>query len=103
MRRLTMADIRHASLRSGSPYFDRATTRYWGPEKFYGPYSGPGGVFFVKKNKAGISIEKFSSETGRIHNVDSMINDLDDARERAKDLARGASRDSRRSSRRRYR
>lgn len=105
MRRLTMAHIRHASLRSGSPYFERATTRYWGPEKFWGPYEGPGGVYFVKKNKAGISVEKFYPENGRIHNVDSMIEHVDDARERAKELARSASRDPsgvrRRSARRR--
>lgn len=95
-RRLTMADIRHASLRSGSPYFSRETTRYWGPEKFWGPYEGPGGVYFVKKNKAGISIEKFHRENGRIHNVDSMLSHVEDARERAKELARNAARDPRR-------
>ncbi len=99
MRRMTMADIRHASLRSGSPYFSRETTRYWGPEKFYGPYEGPGGVYFVKKNKAGISIEKFHPENGRIHNVDSMLDNTEDARERAKELAHRSERDARRTHR----
>ena len=56
-RRMTMADIKRKSLASGSHYFERGASRFFGPEKFYGPYVGPMGTFFVQKNKAGIKVK----------------------------------------------
>ncbi len=61
-RRLTMADVKRLSLATGSPYFSRESSKFWGGDKFYGPYVGPGGTFFVQHNKAGWKIKELTSK-----------------------------------------
>lgn len=101
-RKYTMSDVRRISLAKGGFYFTRDTKRFFGPERFWGPYSGPGGVFFVKHGRSGNVIQQFHPESGRI---DWVANDAhpEDARDRAKALARGAGGGSRSSERGRKR
>lgn len=54
----TMAYVKARSRETGSPYFDRETSRFFGREQFWGPYVGPGGVFFVQRNRGGVSVKE---------------------------------------------
>jgi hypothetical protein len=66
--KITMADIRRRANAAGSHYFDRAATKFFGGDKFFGPYSGKGGVFFVANNRAGWMVKRFG-EDDRVHPV----------------------------------
>lgn len=46
--RLTMADLKRRVTRAGSPFFSRENSRGMG-DRFWGPYVGPGGIFFVHR------------------------------------------------------
>jgi hypothetical protein len=84
-RRLTMADVRalnlsyHSDKGDGFSYFDRGNTRLFGPEKFYGPYVGPGGTFFVQNNKTGVNVKQVRA-TGEIVTVNTNHLDGFDAK-----------------------
>ena len=89
----TMAYIKNMVKRSGSYYFNRGQTMY-GPEKFYGPYIGPGGVFFVQVNRYGASIHEINTNwrvSEALADIGSDI-DVSDARRHAQELARGRKR-----------
>lgn len=68
MPQLTMADIKRRAKAAGSHYFDKGTKAAFGVDRFFGPYSGKGGTFFVQQNKTGWSIKRFG-EDDRIHPV----------------------------------
>lgn len=85
--RMTMADVKRKSAATGSPYFSRQSSKFFGGDKFWGPYVGPGGVYFVQKNRAGISIKRQGPD-GDIHTA-GYANNVEDARDQAKSLARG--------------
>lgn len=64
-----MADIKARNAASGGFFFSKDTTKFFGPEKNYGPYVGPGGVFFVTSGKTGWKIRQFNPSTGGIKSV----------------------------------
>lgn len=66
--KLTMADVKRKSAAAGSNYFDKGNSKFFGGDKFYGPYSGKGGTFFVQHNRAGWKIKRFG-EDHRVHPV----------------------------------
>jgi hypothetical protein len=87
----TMASIKGRSIAAGSPFFSRDTRRFFGPEKFSGPYEGPGGVYFVKhSSRTGTVIYRFDPETGDIdfQRFAAEGEALADVRNAAKALAR---------------
>jgi hypothetical protein len=86
----TMAYIKTMVKRSGSHFFDRGNVRFFGREKTYGPYIGPGGVYFVTVNKAGTSIRPVSIDwsVGVPVKHQSVVT-IDDARRYARQLAQG--------------
>lgn len=92
--RPTMADIKrandefHRDRGDSFSFFDKKSRRFFGPEKFYGPYGGPGGIFFVALNKAGVSVREVKP-TGEIGSS-MRFDHVEDAREAAKALAKGA-------------
>ena len=59
---LTMAAIKEKSKQTGSPYFSRGSSQFFGRERFFGPYVGPGGIFFVQKNRAGVSLKEVRTD-----------------------------------------
>ena len=95
--RVTMADVRSANRRhhrergDDFSYFDRKTSKFFGGDKFSGPYVGLGGTFFVQVNRAGIKIKR-AMPSGAIQNVFDTpdFTRVDDARSFAKKLAKGA-------------
>jgi hypothetical protein len=90
----TIADVKRANIeyhrRRGEDFsfFDKKTSRFFGPEKFFGPYSGPGGIFFVNKNKHTINVREVKS-TGDIGLPIGDHRFVEDARDAAKALAKG--------------
>lgn len=96
----TMADVKRANIeyhhRRGEDFsfFDKKTTRHFGPEKFYGPYAGPGGIFFVNVNRIpetrnlNITIREVRS-TGDIGLPRGNFSHVEDARDAAKAMAKG--------------
>lgn len=89
----TMASIKGRNTAAGQYFFSRDTRRFFGPEKFSGPYEGPGGVYFVKHHsRTGTTIYRFDPETGSIdfERFAAEGEALADVREAAKALARGA-------------
>ena len=98
MSRITMADVKRANARyhrergEDWSYFDRKTSRFFGGDKFTGPYVGLGGVFFVQKNKAGINIKRVRP-SGAVESVSEFIGhefrSTESARNVAKALAKG--------------
>ena len=54
----TMAYVKEMSRSRGSPYFTKASSKFFGGDNLSGPYVGPGGVFFVQQNRAGISLKE---------------------------------------------
>ncbi len=98
--RMTMADIKqrnksyHRSKDQDFSYFDRKTSKFFGGDKFSGPYSGEGGTFFVQKNKAGINIKRAlpSGEIRGMHHDEEGFygyRTVEDARDAAKRMAKG--------------
>lgn len=90
--KLTMADIRRRANAAGSHYFDRGATKFFGGDKFFGPYKGKGGTFFVNKTGAGWSVQRFG-EDDRVHPVPYHFpNDAAgvNIREFAKRMAKGS-------------
>lgn len=94
-RKVTMADVRaanaefHRSLGHDWSYFDRKTSKFFGGDKFYGPYSGDGGTFFVQANRAGIRVKReVKGEIKAAGNADGYDH-VEDARDAAKALAKG--------------
>lgn len=85
----SMAYVKEMSRRIGSPFFDRATTRFFAPEKQYGPYVGPGGVFFVTQNRSGISLREVATDWS-IDTIGRVDAGLDAIREEAQLRARAA-------------
>lgn len=97
-RRLTMADVRSRNARyhrergdeADVGFFSRGNSRFFGPEKFYGPYDGVGGTFFVKVGRGGATVLRQNS-SGRIdwlrgkHEGET----LDELRAWARDAAKG--------------
>jgi hypothetical protein len=45
-------------------FFSHSNSRFFGPEKFYGPYDGVGGTFFVKVGRGGATVFRQNSEGG---------------------------------------
>ncbi len=95
-RKVTMADVRaanaelHRSLGHDWTYFDRKTSKFFGGDKFYGPYSGEGGTFFVQVNRAGIRVKReINGEIKPAGSADGYAH-VEDARDAAKALAKGA-------------
>jgi len=72
-------------------YFARGTSRFFGGDKFWGPYRGPGGLYFVQQNNAGIKIKKVGP-MGQISTgaPGQTFGWPEDARAYAKALAQGA-------------
>jgi hypothetical protein len=92
-KRMTMADVRRKNAAAGGYYFSRGTSKFFGREKFYGPYSGPGGVFFVKvgaRPGVGVGIHEVLP-SGHIGSAIDFTGDLDEKRAFARGLARGGS------------
>ena len=87
MKGATMAYVKAMSRDTGSPFFDRATSRYWGPEKHFGPYVGPGGVFFVTQNRAGVSLREVRPDWS-IHTIGRVDVGVAGVREEAQYRAR---------------
>ena len=58
----TISYLKEMSRARGSPYFSRASSRFFGGDTFYGPYVGPGGVFFVQRNNAGITLKEVEDD-----------------------------------------
>lgn len=88
-KRTTMSDIRYAAKNAGSSYFDRGNSRFFGGDKFAGPYEGPGGLFFVNSNNAGHMIKKVTLEPRFDIRTVERASSHADAREIAKEHARG--------------
>lgn len=95
-KRMTMADVRRKNAAAGGLFFSRGNSRFFGPEKFHGPYSGPGGTFFVKTGRGGTSIFEVLSD-GHISSAIDFSGDLDEKRAFARGLARGGSKARKRS------
>ena len=90
-KRMTMADVRRKNAAAGQFYFSRATTRFFGRERFFGPYVGPGGVFIVKSgDRTGTKVLEVLS-TGEISAPIDFTGDIDEKRAFARGLARGGS------------
>ena len=95
--RITMPDVKRANARyhrernDDFSYFDRKTSKFFGGDKFSGPYVGLGGTFFVQQNKAGINIKR-AMPSGAIQSVydAGSFRSVEDARAAAKKLAKGA-------------
>lgn len=86
----TMASIAVRNTAAGESFFSRESRRFFGPEKFYGPYEGHGGVYFVKyASRTGTAIYRFDPETGSINfeRFKSEDESLADVRNAAKALA----------------
>lgn len=83
----TMAYVRAMSAETGSPFFSRSTTRFFGPERHYGPYVGPGGVFFVTQNQGGIRLREVRPDWS-IHTIGRVDAGLAGVREEAQARAR---------------
>jgi len=66
---MTMADVKALANRAGSHYFDRGNSKFFGGDKFFGPYVGSGGIFFAQFNKSGWSIKELTA-AHRITTVD---------------------------------
>lgn len=90
-RRTTMADIKRRATAAGSHYFDRGNSRFFGAEKFWGPYVGPNGTFFVQRNKGGISVRPVSRDH-TIGYVDGRYSSVEEARAAARRMAGKADR-----------
>ena len=91
--RFTMADIKRRNAAAGWFFFSRATTKFFGPEKFSGPYEGPGGVFFVKTGaRTGVKVCQFDPRTGEVDHVEWDAGSTEKGREIAKSRARGTPR-----------
>lgn len=88
-RRMTMADIKRAAKIAGSPYFERASVRFFGGDKNSGPFVGPGGIYFAQSNRAGHKVKHVTLEPFRINTVEDAASHTD-AREQAKALARSS-------------
>lgn len=94
--KVTMADVRTANERfhkdrgDDFSFFDKKTVRPFGGDKFYGPYSGPGGTYFVVSNRFGLHIKKFQAN-GDIDSVreGTDFHSAESARAAAKKLAKG--------------
>lgn len=67
--KLTMADVKRRSLATGSPYFSRESAKFFGGDKFFGPYVGAGGTFFVQHNNAEWRIKELRADDS-VHTVD---------------------------------
>lgn len=94
--RPTMADIKRANKEYHEDrgekfhFFDAANRRFFGPEKLYGPYYGPGGVFFVTSNKSGILVREVGPDGDmRTDRQTESFRHVEDARDAAKALAKG--------------
>lgn len=93
--RVTMADVKSANARyhrekgDAFSFFDRKTQRHFGRDKFSGPYSGPGGTFFVTSTKVGIAVYRVQP-SGDIRFAAHDFRSIDAARDAAKGLAKGA-------------
>ena len=86
----TMAYVKAMVKERGSPYFDRASSRFFGGDTFYGPYVGPGGVFFVQVNRAGTKIKALSPDWNISTKFEADEGDsLGYVRRMAQQLARG--------------
>lgn len=95
--RLTMADVKRASRErnqrvghtSGADFFSRGNSKFFGPERFHGPYRGPGGIFFVTANKAGNLVRQLLPN-GAIETVarNLTFDTAEDAKDHAKQLAK---------------
>lgn len=88
-RRMTMADVKRRAAAAGSHYFDRGNSKFFGGDRFSGPYAGPGGVFFVQSNKSGISVRPVESD-GRIGYLAGNYSSVVSARAAAKAMAKRA-------------
>lgn len=86
---MTMADIKRAAKDAGSPYFDRASVRFFGGDTFGGPYVGAGGIYFAQSNRAGHKVKHVTLDPFRILSVADASSHAD-AREQAKALARSS-------------
>ncbi len=55
-RRMTMADVRAANKRAGQFFFDKGRPGYHlgRRERFYGPYTGPAGTFFLSHQRQNV-------------------------------------------------
>lgn len=85
----TMALIKAMSRAKGSPFFSRETSRFFGRERHYGPYVGPGGVFFVTQNRGGISLREVNADWS-IDTLGRVDAGVDGVREEARDRARAS-------------
>lgn len=71
-RRMTMAGVRaksraYARATYGHDgFFSAQNSRFFGPEKFDGPYSGPGGTFFTKTGRGGAGVYVVE-DSGDVH------------------------------------
>lgn len=100
--RMSMSDVKranaeyHAQRGETFTYFDRGTSRAFGGDKFWGPYVGPGGVFFAQHNSTGFSVMKMDFPSGRISlgwrapTWGDRLTSADEARSIAKQRAQGA-------------
>lgn len=90
-----MSDIRQANKASGHHFFDRPTLQFFNSRVERGPYQGPGGIFFVtseKYDRRVYNVRKFYPESGRVKTANGKLDwytSLDDARDAAKELAKG--------------
>jgi len=66
-----MADVRARAKASGSHFFDRGNSQFGlTSDKFFGPYVGPGGVFFVQHHKrTGKRLIKELQSNGHVRTV----------------------------------
>ena len=93
--RLTMADLKamnadyHTAKRDNFSFFDRKTSRFFGGDHFYGPYIGPGGIFFSTANAAGVTIREFKRDGSIGRPIRDGFYGVDEARAGAQGLAKG--------------
>lgn len=84
----TMADLKRLNEQAGGFYFSSGAKKFFGGDKFYGPYVGPGGVFFVAHNKAGWTINEFETDHG-IKSIPHTREHGEDVRAMAQEFAKG--------------
>lgn len=103
MTRYTIADIRAANARAGLHFFDRDTMRFFDSRIVpAGPYSGPGGVYFVTSEQfhgsqgsapRAFTVRTFDPATGEVETARGQcgfnsIRTIEEARALARQYAR---------------
>lgn len=82
---ITMAELKRLNRRAGGSFFD---PHPFGRERFYGPYVGPGGVFFVTYNDNGCKVRRLMPDY-LIRTMKWTGRTVDDAQRSAKAYASG--------------